>query len=298
MRYMFRAAVIPAAVLAAVGLSLAANASTSPYVRTSAPGHSLIISSAANAAVIPAGVLAAVGLSLTVNASTSLSAPGHPVIISSAANRYDQATATTIFRNVPDSGYYGGNWAVDNFMQRTTVRLIGSVSTSTPGCGTTWTRCYAWTADVRDIGTTTTIPDGAGPLTPGFDPRTGTVPEKVTETLSFRGGSPNVVFFANTNKAYGYLVPRAENAMYNTAPTDERNPFPYVARFFPIGTGITPINGTGWSNGYWLWTYTLPAGGDSQCPSYGPVTWTDGWNIAAADSGNIYAYDASTCPAL
>jgi hypothetical protein len=293
MRYMFRAAVIPAAVLAAVGLGLtAANASPSPYLHRSTPGA--LASAGLGLPVANVGVT--VGLGLPVNASTS--APSDPAIISSAANIYDRATATTRFINVPDSGYYGGTWGIDNFTQRTIVRLIGKVSTSTPGCGTTWTRCYEWTANVRDIGTTTTIPDGAGPLPPGLDPRTGTVPEMVTETLSFRGGSPNVVFFASSNMAYGYLVPRFENADYNTTPTDADNPFPYVVRFFRPGTGITPINGTGWSNGYWSWTYILAAGGDRECPSYGPATWTDAWNIAAADSGNIYAYDTSHCPAL
>jgi hypothetical protein len=214
----------------------------------------------------------------------------------------DYASAATKFSNVPDSGF-GSNsanssdvnyWGIDNYTQVTTLRLIGSVPVSTSGCGS-WSACYEWQASVRDSGTTTTIPNGAGKLAAGLDPGTGTAPEQVKETIKYSGGSSDIVFYASSDKAYGNLVPRSENDDYNTNPSDQTNPFPFVAPFFAPGAHVESVADIT-NDGYWSWTYTLPQGGDAACPHYGPVTWTDAWDVPQPVSGDIYAENSTDCP--
>jgi hypothetical protein len=259
----------------------------------------VLTASAAGAALAMAGAATA-GASTTPHGQ--LHAGKVPTAnVTKVHGKHGYARATTKFTNVPDSGDYGGYWAVDNYTQVTTVRLVGKVAATTSGCGAAWSACYEWKASVADSGTTTTIPGkskGAKAIgSPGFDPRTGTVQEWVAEKIKYSGGSPSVIFYASRDKAYASLVPKSENDNYNTNPDQSgaTNPFPFVNRFFAKGTGIESV--ADMNDGHWSWTYTLRKGGDSSCRSYGPATWTDAWDVAAADSGDIYAYGKGGCPA-
>jgi hypothetical protein len=225
----------------------------------------------------------------TVFAVAAFSAP-----VANAAT-HSFATATTTFTNVPDSGYYGGDWGVDNYKQTTTVTLVEQVADS--NCPAGAVHCYLWEASVSDTGTTTTIgPDGvdSGKLPAGFDPNTGTVENEAVFSVNFSGGSPNVEFYANKSTVRASRVPTSENDNYNANPTNKRNPFPFVNRFFKQkGLLITPV--ADMSDGNWSFTYS---GTDPQCTSAGTQTWTDAYNetAEAPSNGDIIAYSASTCP--
>ena len=175
-------------------------------------------------------------------------------------------TATTKITQHEDSGYNGGNWAVDTLTRTASITLVGPDSTLAD-CGDNATTCYSYTGTITDVGTSAAI---TGAPSPGEQ----NVPIQGSPTATMNGKA-TVTFSASSNAPQASHVPATMTG--NPVSTTD-----WVQQFFPDGTTGKEPTLTAWS-----WTYVDQA----NCQ-----VWVDALNGKASTSGDITG--ANDCTVL
>jgi hypothetical protein len=218
-----------------------------------------------------------------------------PALAGSANAAPTTFTAATSVTNRDDSGTNSNgttnNWATDAFTRTATITF--HFATSVSNCpGLTTGICYAWTGQIKDSGTFTTVPGDASPGQGGLNG--GPAPLMTATLTGPMTGTYNYKFYANSKAANASLVPASISG-------DSPGTGNWVEQFFAPGTQFWDTSGNTGGAEYLgttgNWTYTLAFGTDSACPQ-AASKWLDGsagsWGSLPAD-GNIFAPDASHC---
>lgn len=185
----------------------------------------------------------------------------------SASWQPGQASAVTLFSNVPDSGY-NGNWATDRFAQADAVTLQRGSSSCPAG------QPYEFAVTDYDLGISQTI---IGASSPGET----AVPIARSVPVVMAGGFTGITFCSSSADASGADVPQLVNGAtaQGAVLAGEIGTEAWYARYFAPGTTLSNFSDPGWG-----WHYTL-----DQNPACGPgwQEWTDAYNVPQASSGNI-----------